>query len=74
MDTTNHLPTETSPEPATTAPVTMRAIVQDRYGSSDTWQLADIDRPEIKPDEVLVDVHAAGLDRGTWHAMTGPPT
>ena len=52
----------------------MRAIVQDRYGSSDTWQLADIDRPEIKPDEVLVDVHAAGLDRGTWHAMTGPPT
>jgi NADPH:quinone reductase-like Zn-dependent oxidoreductase len=51
----------------------MRAIVQDRYGSSDTWQLTDIDRPEIKPHEVLVHVHAAGLDRGTWHAMTGRP-
>lgn len=52
---------------------TMRAIVQDRYGSSDTWQLADIDLPTIAADEVLVHVHAAGLDRGTWHTMTGRP-
>jgi NADPH:quinone reductase-like Zn-dependent oxidoreductase len=73
MNTTTHLPTEASPEPATTTIVTMRAIVQDRYGSSDTWQLTDIDRPEIKAHEVLVRVHAAGLDRGTWHAMTGRP-
>jgi NADPH:quinone reductase-like Zn-dependent oxidoreductase len=73
MNKTIHLQTGTSPEPATTATVTMRAIVQDRYGSSDTWQLADIDRPEIKAHEVLVHVHAAGLDRGTWHAMTGRP-
>ena len=51
----------------------MRAIVQDRYGSSDTWQLTDIDRPEIKAHEVLVHVRAAGLDRGTWHSMTGRP-
>ena len=51
----------------------MRAIVQDRYGSSDTWQLTDTDRPEIEAHEVLLRVHAAGLDRGTWHAMTGRP-
>jgi NADPH:quinone reductase-like Zn-dependent oxidoreductase len=51
----------------------MRAIVQDRYGTSETWQLTDIDRPEIEPHEVLVHVHAAGLDRGTWHNMTGRP-
>ena len=29
--------------------------------------------PEIADDEVLVRVHAAGLDRGTWHLMTGRP-
>lgn len=52
---------------------TMRAIVQHRYGTADTWQLADIERPEIAAHEVLVRVRAAGLDRGTWHTMTGRP-
>ncbi len=52
---------------------TMRAIVQDRYGSSESWKLTDIDRPEIEAHEVLVRVHAAGMDRGTWHVMTGRP-
>lgn len=52
---------------------TMRAIVQDRYGSSDTWQLVETDPPVIGDHEVLVRVHAAGLDRGTWHEMTGLP-
>ena len=51
----------------------MRAITQDTYGSSETWHLTDIDRPEIDAHEVLVRVHAAGLDRGTWHSMTGRP-
>lgn len=51
----------------------MRAIVQDRYGSSDVWQLEEIDQPVPAADEVLVRVHAAGLDRGTWHTMTGLP-
>ena len=73
MNTTTNPQTDASPEPATPATVTMRAIVQDRYGSSDTWQLTETDRPEIKAHEVLLDVHAAGLDRGTWHEMTGRP-
>ena len=30
-------------------------------------------RPTIADGEVLVRVHAAGLDRGTWHLMTGKP-
>jgi len=51
----------------------MRAIAQDTYGSSDTWHVAEIDQPEIGGDEVLVRVRAAGLDRGTWHSMTGRP-
>ena len=34
-------------------------------------RIAEIDRPAIAADEVLVRVHAAGLDRGTWHLMAG---
>jgi len=51
----------------------MRAIVQDRYGSADALELRDIGQPEIAGDEVLVRVHAAGVDRGVWHLMTGLP-
>jgi NADPH:quinone reductase-like Zn-dependent oxidoreductase len=52
---------------------TMRAIVQDRYGSSDVFRLAQVAWPRIADDEVLVQVQAAGLDRGTWHMMAGQP-
>src|SRR5690349_21223723 len=51
----------------------MRAIVQDRYGSADRLRLARVDRPEPAAGQVLLRVHAAGLDRGTWHLMTGRP-
>jgi NADPH:quinone reductase-like Zn-dependent oxidoreductase len=33
----------------------------------------EIAEPEIADSEVLVRVHAAGIDRGTWHAITGLP-
>lgn len=52
---------------------TMRAVVQDTYGGADTLRVERIARPAVGPDEVLVRVHAAGLDRGTWHLMTGKP-
>jgi NADPH:quinone reductase-like Zn-dependent oxidoreductase len=52
---------------------TMKAIVQDRYGTSQVLRLAQVDRPVIAEHEVLVRVHAAGLDRGTQHLMTGKP-
>ena len=51
----------------------MRAVVQDTYGSSDALRLDTIDRPAIEPDEVLLQVHAAGVDRGVWHIMHGTP-
>jgi len=51
----------------------MKAMVQDRYGTADVLELRDIDRPRIEDDEVLVRVHAAGVDRGVWHLMTGLP-
>jgi len=51
----------------------MKAIVQDSYGSADVLEFRDIAKPEIAGDEVLVRVHAAGVDRGVWHLMTGLP-
>lgn len=52
---------------------TMRAIVQDSYGSADVLRLQRIARPVPAENEVLLQVYAAGLDRGTWHLMTGRP-
>jgi NADPH:quinone reductase-like Zn-dependent oxidoreductase len=51
----------------------MRAIVQDRYGAADVLRLARFRRPHIGENEILIQVRAAGLDRGTWHMMTGRP-
>ncbi|MGZ8597253.1 MAG: NAD(P)-dependent alcohol dehydrogenase [Actinomycetota bacterium] len=51
----------------------MRAIVQDGYGSTEVLREARIDVPSIEPSEVLVKVHAAGVDRGTEHLLTGKP-
>jgi NADPH:quinone reductase-like Zn-dependent oxidoreductase len=51
----------------------MQAIVQGAYGSADVLHLARITLPEIAAGEVLLRVHAAGLDRGAWHLMTGTP-
>lgn len=59
--------------PTRATPTTMRAVVQDRYGSSEVLRLGRVARPVIADHEVLVRVRAAGLDRGTEHLMTGKP-
>ena len=40
----------------------MKALILKRYGKSDQLAFADIPRPTIKPDEMLVQVHAVGLN------------
>lgn len=40
----------------------MKALILKRYGKADQLEFADIPRPTIKPDEILVQVHAAGLN------------
>jgi NADPH:quinone reductase-like Zn-dependent oxidoreductase len=53
---------------------TMRAVIQEAYGDADVLRPAERSLPRtLRDDEVLVRVHAAGLDRGTWHLMTGTP-
>ncbi|MGN6174113.1 MAG: NAD(P)-dependent alcohol dehydrogenase [Streptosporangiaceae bacterium] len=51
----------------------MRAIVQDVYGSADRLRLAETERPVPAAGEVVVQVRAAGVDRGTCHLMRGEP-
>jgi NADPH:quinone reductase-like Zn-dependent oxidoreductase len=53
----------------------MTAVVQDRYGAAPerVLRVAEIDRPTVREDEVLVRVRAASVDRGTWHIMAGLP-
>src|SRR4051794_7551104 len=74
MTTTKLEPQRGRPVPETSRP-TMKAVVQDRYGPApeDLLRIAQIDRPTIGDGEILVRVHAAGVDRGTWHIMSGLP-
>ena len=51
----------------------MKAIVQETYGSPDVLELREIDRPAVGDGDLLVRVHAAGVDPGVWHFMTGLP-
>jgi NADPH:quinone reductase-like Zn-dependent oxidoreductase len=70
--------TSTTPQPggmAASAAGTMRAIVQDTYGTAPeaVLRVADVARPTVGDDDVLVRVAASSVDRGTWHLMAGLP-
>lgn len=40
----------------------MKAFVLERYGKKRTLRLADIPKPELRDDEVLIEVHAAAVN------------
>ena len=40
----------------------MKALILKKYGRPDQVVLADIPEPALKPDEILVRVHAVGLN------------
>ncbi|KPQ34486.1 MAG: Zn-dependent oxidoreductase [Phormidesmis priestleyi Ana] len=50
---------------------TMKAAVISRYGPPDVFQIADIDRPEIKPDQLLVKVLASSINPIEWKMRKG---
>ncbi len=68
--TTESMPTVPTAVPT---PQTMQAILQTTYGTADTLHLGTHPRPRVGASEVLLRVHAAGMDRGTWHLMAGKP-
>jgi NADPH:quinone reductase-like Zn-dependent oxidoreductase len=59
-----------SPAPGET---TMRAVVQDTYGTADVLRLTQVAAPEVADDDVLIRVRAAGVHIGDWHLMMGQP-
>ena len=51
----------------------MKAIVQDRYGSTGVLKAQELDKPAVGDDDVLVRVHAASIHIGDWILTTGSP-
>jgi NADPH:quinone reductase-like Zn-dependent oxidoreductase len=52
---------------------TMKAIVQDTYGTADVLEFRDVPGPAVGDGEVRVEVRAAGAGPDVWHLMTGLP-
>lgn len=58
----------------TTNPPTMRAVIQDGYGAPElVLRLAEIQRPSVGADEVLIRVRATSVNTPDWAAVAGVP-
>lgn len=51
----------------------MKAIVQNAYGSPDVLEIKEVDRPEVKGNDVLVRVAAASINAGDLFSVKGSP-
>lgn len=51
----------------------MRAIVYERYGSSDVLHLAELPRPTPTDDQILIRIHAVSLNGSDREGLTGKP-
>ncbi|MEV0456253.1 NAD(P)-dependent alcohol dehydrogenase [Catellatospora methionotrophica] len=51
----------------------MKAIVRDTYGTADVLRYADVPRPAVGPDQVLVRVRACSLNFADRAALRGEP-
>jgi NADPH:quinone reductase-like Zn-dependent oxidoreductase len=51
----------------------MKAMVNMKYGPPDVLELAEVDKPTPKDDEVLLKVHAASVNPADWHLLRGDP-
>jgi NADPH:quinone reductase-like Zn-dependent oxidoreductase len=50
---------------------TMKAIVQEGYGSADVLHLRDVPRPELMEGRVLVRMRATSINALDWHSTHG---
>jgi NADPH:quinone reductase-like Zn-dependent oxidoreductase len=50
---------------------TMKAIQLHEFGGPDVLRYEDVPRPELKPGEVLVRVHAVGINPPDWYVRDG---
>lgn len=51
----------------------MKAIIRKEYGTPARLMLREIERPEPKPNEILVKVLAASVNKADWHLLSGKP-
>jgi len=40
----------------------MKAVIVDRYGSADRVRASEVPGPEMREDDVLIEIHAAGVN------------
>lgn len=66
---------EECPPPARTSvtPDTMKSVRYYCYGAPEVLRLENIEKPSIANNEILVKVHAAGVNPLDWHYMRGAP-
>jgi NADPH:quinone reductase-like Zn-dependent oxidoreductase len=53
--------------------MTMKAIVVNKYGGPENFQLKDVGKPTPKENEVLIKIHATAVNDYDWCLMTGKP-
>ena len=51
----------------------MKAIIYERYGGPEVLQLAEVDKPALKENGLLIRVQAASVNRSDWEGLTGSP-
>ncbi len=51
----------------------MKAIVYEKYGPPDVFQLKEVEKPIPKDDEVLVKVYAVSVTHADWAFVRGKP-
>src|SRR5258708_40122035 len=51
----------------------MKAVVYHEYGSPDTLQLEEVEKPVPRDDEVLIKVVAASVNTADWRLLRASP-
>ena len=51
----------------------MRAVVTTKYGPPDVLQLKEVEKPEPKDNEVLINVYAAAANPLDWRKLRASP-
>lgn len=65
-------PCPAAAEPVASGP-TMRAVLAHCYGGTDALTMQRIPRPAPSADQLLVRIHAAGVNPLDWHYLHGKP-
>lgn len=54
-------------------PISMKAVVYDRYGPPDVLRVEQVPVPSPRPNQVLIEVAATSINLSDWEGLTGKP-